>query len=199
MKKVILVFVFIIGAISTSNAQFDWGLKSGLNFASMGDFKSLKDDISSINSDGQMGYHVGAFAEFGGFFYLRPELVYTHISSEYSQNNNTAKLKMDKIDLPVLAGIQILGPIRVFAGPSLQYIINTSDDHFDSSTLTKIKNDFTIGGVIGVGVELGKIGIDARYETGFSSNDLEFTNNDDLIGRVDMRPKQIILGVSVKF
>ena len=201
MKKTILILVFIIGAITTSNAQFDWGLKSGLNFASMGDFKSLKDDVSSVISDNQMGYNIGAFAEFGDSFYLRPELVYTHISSGYENiKSESSKIKMDKIDLPVLAGIKILGPLRVFAGPSLQYVINTKSDHpVKDVSISDIEKNFTIGGVIGLGVEFGKIGIDARYETGFSSNDLEFTHNDDIIGRVDARPKQIILGVSVKF
>ena len=44
---------------------------------------------------------------------------------------------MKKFDAPLLVGVKILGPVSVFGGPSLQYII-------DSAVLTKVENRMTI-------------------------------------------------------
>jgi hypothetical protein len=63
-----------------------------------------------------------------------------------------------------------------------------------------VKNDFTVGLNAGVGVNLGKVGLDVRYERGFSENEAEFidTNVANVEGRVDSRPSQIIFALSLK-
>ena len=42
---------------------------------------------------------------------------------------------MQKIDAPLLVGIKVLGPISVFGGPSLQYIL---DSEFDGISINDI-------------------------------------------------------------
>ncbi len=66
--------------------------------------------------------------------------------------------------------------------------------------LDDVKNDFTIGAHFGVGVNLGNIGLDVRYERGFSENEAEIIGDNiaDISGRVDSRPSQIIFGLSLK-
>ena len=60
-----------------------------------------------------------------------------------------------------------------------------------------MENDITVGLHIGGGVNLGKVGIDIRYETGLGSNFLEVTEVEGV--RLDTRPNQFILGLSYKF
>jgi len=50
-----------------------------------------------------------------------------------------------------------------------------------------------------LGVNLGRLGLDVRYERGFSTNEAEFIGNNitNISGRVDSRPEQIIFSVSV--
>ena len=66
------------------------------------------------------------------------------------------------------------------------------------STLFPYTTLFRSGGIVGVGVQAGKLGVDLRYERGFSSNEAEFIGIGDS-GRIDTRPKQLIVSVSYKF
>jgi len=191
-KKSIILFVFLFSVIITSNAQIDWGIKGGLNFNSNGKLISESQNIV-INPDSNAGYHFGVFATTKGKIFIRPELVFTHTKSVYEDNGLKADFKMDKIDLPILVGLKFLGILNVFAGPSLQYIINTD---LEDIALSDVENDITIGGIFGVGVQIGKLGIDFRYERGFSSNEAEFIGIEN--GRIDTRPKQLIASVSFK-
>ena len=69
------------------------------------------------------GYHVGIMYQTkGDNFYLRPELVYTSTKSEYISRG---ELTINKVDMPILLGYHIFKPISIFAGPSLQYILDT--------------------------------------------------------------------------
>ena len=182
------VFLFVI---ATSNAQIDWGIKGGLNYNSNGDLISESENIV-VNPDSNAGYHFGVFATTKGKIFIRPELVFTHTKSVYEDNNLKADFIMDKIDAPILVGLKIIGILNVFIGPSFQYIINTD---LEDIALSDVEKDITVGGIFGVGVQIGKLGVDLRYERGFSSNEAEFIGIES--GRIDTRPKQLILSLSV--
>ncbi|MFX0558273.1 porin family protein [Maribacter sp. CXY002] len=194
MKKTFLITaLFFTGLISFAQSGSGFGLKGGLNYNGNGDFfDSAENAIRS--PDKNVGYHIGVFGKLGNKIYVRPELVYTSTTSGYNEGD----LKINKLDLPVLAGFKVIGPLNIFAGPSFQYILNTK---FDGVTIDDIENDFTVGLHIGAGVNLGKLGIDVRYERGFSENEINFINSNitSLSGdRVDTRPDQIILSLSLK-
>lgn len=191
MKKSILIICLLAGFTSFAQSESGFGLKGGLNFNSNGD-ASLGSDIGDIGSDSQVGFHVGAFGKMDfGTLYVRPELVYTNTNSDYDGD----KFKMSKLDMPLLVGLNIVGPLHVFAGPSLQYILDTD---FDGVTINDVENDFTVGLNMGVGVNLGeRLGVDLRYERGFSDNEAEFVGLSGS-GRIDTRPSQLILSLSVK-
>ena len=141
-----------------------------------------------------MGWHLGVYAKLGNRFYFRPELVYTNLGSDYA---NT-KFKMQKLDLPVLAGIRLIGPLHVFIGPAFQYILSTNLENFN---LKDVENNFTLGFNIGAGINLGRLGVDLRYERGFSENEVDIIGDItyDVIGRLDTRPEQLIISVSYRF
>lgn len=188
MKRTLIVCVLALTSMAAF-AQKDpgFGVKAGLNFNSNGDYKF--DSAPSLSSDTKMGWHLGVFGQFGDNVFFRPELIYTKTSSEY----DGADFDMKKLDLPLLVGLRILGPLKVFAGPDLQYILDTD---LEDVTLGDLENDFTVGLHIGAGVDLGNIGIDLRYERGLSANEADFVNLPDQ--RLDTRTSQFILGVSVK-
>ena len=193
MRKTILTAVLaLIGGIAMAQTEPGIGIKAGLNYGANGDyFDSAEDAYKS--PDGNVGYHVGIFGKFGEQIYFRPELVYTKTKSDYENNS----LDMSKLDAPLLIGFNVIGPLTVFAGPSLQYILDTD---YDGITFGDVKNDFTVGLNIGAGVNLGKLGIDLRYERGFSENEITAINNNNLLSvdRIDTRPDQLILSLSLK-
>lgn len=191
MKRTILLGLLALCSMAAfSQKGSGFGVKGGLNFSSHGDYKFT--DTPDISSDTKVGFHLGVFGQFGDTWFFRPELIYTKTKSGYDVGGSDASFDMSKLDLPLLVGWRILGPLKVFAGPDLQYILNTD---FEDISLGDVENDFTIGLHIGAGLDLGNLGIDLRYERGLSSNEAEFAGIED---RLDTRPSQFILGLSLK-
>jgi hypothetical protein len=106
---------------------------------------------------------------------------------------------MSKLDVPVLLGIKVIGPLNLFGGPAFQYILDTE---FDGISVDDVDSDFTVGLNLGAGVNLGRFGVDLRYERGFSDNEATFINTNITnveADRIDTRPDQLILSLSVAF
>lgn len=209
MKKIYL-FVIVFCFALTANAQFlNWGLKGGVNYNSNGDLNLESSDeiIDSFSSNEEIGYHFGLLAEIKLplFLYIRPELIYTHTESSYNFDEGDGKLKMDKIELPLLVGFRVFKIGRFFFGPNFSYIIDTK-----LSAPESIKNvdydDFTVSGQIGLGLNFGKIGADIRWETGFTDSQASFISDtfvphdsDINIAYADTSHSQFILSFYYKF
>lgn len=202
MRKTLLVAVFaLIGATAWAQSGSGFGVKAGLSYNKNGDL------ISSVGDGGQdiiegavgkAGFHFGFWGKLDfPKIYLRPELVYSKTKSSYDVDGETQDYDISKLDLPVLLGYKLIGPLHVFAGPAFQY---TLKNDLGDLQVEDVKNDFTVGLNAGVGVNLGKVGLDVRYERGFSENEAEFIDNNitTVSGRVDSRPSQVIFALSLK-
>lgn len=190
-KKTVLLAFFLVSALSYTYAQTGsgFGIKGGLNYNANGDyFDAINNNYQ--HPDRNVGYHVGVFGKIGDKLFFKPELVYTTTKSDYNDDAFT----MQKLDAPLLVGVRVLGPLSVFAGPSLQYIL---DSEFGNVTVNDVKEDFSVGLNFGIGVNFNKIGIDLRYERGLSDNEAEFINGSVTPDRIDTRPDQLILSVSL--
>jgi hypothetical protein len=196
MKKVILVFALVFGLSQYSNAQIDFGIKGGINYNNNGEdsFKDATNDVAD-GASAKTGFHAGVW--FRGKLpllglYIRPELVYTQVKTEFEESSNSEEYSFKKLDVPVLIGKRFLGFANAFIGPSFQYII---DDNISFGGLsTDDFEKFTVGLQMGAGVEFGKLGIDVRWERGLSENEANFGNTQ----RVDNRTNQIIFGLSLE-
>jgi hypothetical protein len=189
MKKFILrlSFLFVTSLVFSQSAS--WGFKVGLNYNSNGDFKNSVSDLIE-NPDANIGYHVGFYGQLGKRLFLRPELVYTSTKSKYHRMD----FRMQKIDVPILVGLKIIGPLYAFAGPTFQYILDSELDDYKHNSIEK---DLTLGLNIGVGIRIKRLSLDLRYERGLTENEAQFLDNNDInIGTIDTRPKQLILSLS---
>lgn len=189
----ILMITLIVPFVSMAQSQMatGMGIKAGLNYNANGKyFESIS--TNADNPDRNIGYHIGLFGKIGNNrLYFKPELVYTATKSDYTDD----EFNMQKIDAPLLVGTRILGPISVFGGPSLQYIL---DSEFDGISINNIENDFSVGLNFGIGLNLNKLGVDLRYERGFSNNEASFLDNNGIgTSRLDTRPDQLILSLSL--
>ncbi|MBP1841369.1 porin family protein [Formosa algae] len=192
MKKIILMLSVVVGALQLTSAQSGsgYGIKGGLNYSSNGNFISSSSNIK--HSDRNIGFHLGVFAKFGSRLYFKPELMYTSTSSEYNRN----EFKIQKIDLPALVGIRLIGPLSAFVGPSFQYII---DSKYDDIDYDNIEEDISMGLQFGFALNIRNIGLDLRYERGFNSNEAEFlTDNNANLVTIDSRPDQLVLSLSIR-
>lgn len=196
MKKIVLVIFLTLGVHQFSNAQINFGIKAGINYNNNGEdaFKDATNDIAE-GASAKTGYHAGVW--FRGKlpilgFYLRPEIIYTEVKSEFEVQARTEDYSFKKLDVPVLVGKKLLGFAHVFAGPSFQYIL---EDQIDFRNLSTDEfNKFTVGLQFGAGVEFDNIGIDVRWERGLTKSEAEFANN----AKIDNRVNQLIFGISLK-
>ncbi|WP_034924907.1 outer membrane beta-barrel protein [Gillisia sp. CAL575] len=194
MKKLILLTFILIGG--TAMAQATYGLKGGLNYGATGDYENytqvVGDASTVVEGKEKTGYHLGAFAklEFLGIF-LQPEVVYTRLNTDYGQFD----YNLTKIDAPVLVGINVLGPLNIKAGPSFQYVLKNELENTPLS-ISNVENEITVGYQLGVGLEFGNLGFDARYEGAFKENNAFGEAATDRNFKIDSRPSQWILSVS---
>ncbi len=204
MRKLVLTVLTLTLTSTLLFAQkIDFGLKGGLNYNFGGDLSELlsstgetAEDIIT-GADNKAGFHLGLYSKihFLGM-YLRPELIYTELNnSYYSEGNVSTNFKTKKLDIPILLGTKLIGPLHIYAGPSIQYLIKSD---FSQNEIENIKtNDFSVGLQIGTGLELGRLGIDVRWEKGFSNDaNGRFLNTQF---DIDNRPNQIIFGLSYRF
>lgn len=187
-----LFFILMIAIPTATIAQTSQGigLKAGLNYNANGDyFESISNNAQ--NPDRNVGYHIGLFGKIGNKVYFRPEVIYTSTKSDYDNDS----FEMQKLDAPLLVGMKVLGPLSVFGGPSLQYIL---DSEFDGIAINDVESDFSVGLNFGIGLNFKKLGIDLRYERGFSDNEATFLGNNGInTNRLDTRPDQLILSLSL--
>ncbi|MGB0880538.1 MAG: outer membrane beta-barrel protein [Polaribacter sp.] len=198
MKKLILCMCFAFGVSQISNAQIQFGVKGGINYNS-NSIKDVSEDVFD-NAKSKAGYHAGIWlrAKIPAIgFYIRPELVYTNLENEvlYTTTSTTTTYSFQKIDIPVLLGKKIFGIGNVYIGPSFQYIL---DSDFNISDIPDVEGDgFTVGLQFGGGVELGKLGIDVRWERAFSDIESSFLSGTTNIN-FDTRVNQIIISLSYR-
>lgn len=209
MKRLITSLILIFLALNVSAQFLNFGIKGGVNYNVNGDLRATDFNlVEDFKSSEEAGYHLGVLAEIKLplFLYIRPELIFTHTESSYKSDGERAKLKMDKLEAPVLLGFRVLRIGRFFFGPSFQYIINT--DLSATDNLRSIKeissDDFTVSGMVGIGLNLGRFGADIRWETGFTDSEANFIGdaigNDNPVGlNVDTSHQQFVLSFYYKF
>ncbi len=202
MKKTLLTAtILLVCAFAFGQTGTGYGLKAGISYNENGDLISSVGDAGQNiieGAEGRTGYHIGLWGKLDfPKLYIRPELVFTRTQSSYDLDGTSSDYNISKLDAPILLGYKIIGPLHIFAGPAFQY---TLSNDLDGVTVQDVENDFTVGLNIGAGVNLGRVGLDVRYERGFSENEAQFVSNNitNIQGRVDSRPAQVIFSLSVK-
>ncbi len=201
MKKVILVLTIALCS-QLSFGQVQFGVKGGVNYNS-NSFTNVTNDVFS-GAKSKTGYHVGMWlrAKFLGI-YIRPELVYTQLKNDVVYTGDMSLQKatdytFKKIDVPVLFGKKVLGFANVFIGPSFQYVLSSK---FSLSDITNVEiADFSMGLQFGAGVDIGRLGLDVRWERSLSGIETTFLDTAITNGSVnfDTRVNQIIVGISYR-
>ena len=203
----------VAAAFQFSNAQISYGIKGGMNFDANDEIAKeieLPDGFGISSDGGNGGYHAGAWLRvkiplLG--LYVRPEVIYTDLKSEYTLTtpieDSSIEYSLTKIDVPVLLGMKFLGVGNVFLGPNVQYLLS-SELKSDIVTDDSIDENISIGLVVGAGLEFWKLGVDARFETGFvSPESTTITSPEDIANIADsltsQKPNQFIVGLSYKF
>lgn len=181
-----LFFLIINLATNKLQCQLNYGIKVGVNFDDFGETKSTSSIKNQINTNSIASAHLGMFVQLKMVdFFIRPEL---QISQNKSDLQSLDKIEINKIEIPILVGYNFLGPLSIFTGPIFQNIISIKSESLNFGDYT---NNLTMGLQIGLRVEVGKFGLGFRFERGFTDNEIEILddNNIDIKAYSDIRPK----------
>ncbi len=170
MKKLFLIGFVVMVFAAQSFAQFNVGLKAGLNYS------TIKAENNEFNESGILGYHIGAWARVGNAVYLQPELYLGSKGADlkFTQAGTTVeqsgKARFTTIDVPVLLGTKIGMEnfnFRLMAGPAFQFNLDTDDSAFNQAVDPDFYRyrDFVTNLQAGAGVDFGNLSVDLRYET----------------------------------
>ncbi len=202
MKKIILLSAFMTFGISQITfSQLDYGIKGGINYNS-GPIKNISEAIFE-GTKSRAGFHAGVWLRFkipGIGYYLRPELIFTSLNNRLTYlpmdgSKKATDFKFNKIDIPILFGKKFLGIANTYIGPSFQYVL---DADFSISEINSVKADgFTVGVQAGAGVELGRFGIDIRWERALSLIESTLVKSATNIN-FDTRVSQVIVSLSIR-
>lgn len=210
MKKLILVLIATMFIATASSAQFfNYGIKAGIGFSNlkMEDITGISDGGDAydlITGESVTGYHVGLQTQIKiAMLVIRPELYFNAGGGTLEQvvdngPSEVLNVKFSRIDLPLLAGVK-LGPARINVGPVGSFVLSETTD------LTEIEPDFelftnamTWGFQAGIGLDISKLSIDARYEGSLSKlGDTFSVGGNDF--PLDARPSQWIISVGFWF
>ena len=197
MKKLVLIVLVTLSSLSLYAQKNGVGIKAGLSSTQV-DFKSEQ----FVPSYAQMGYHLGVFARFGGVgFFVQPEVLFTQTSGKFklelppvsSISSTQYEAKFNRLDVPLMAGFRMFKVIRIMAGPIASFNIDSSLKDAGTTVQNIDFKKATLGYQTGVGVDLGNLTFEGKYEGGLS----RFTEN---VGSytADNRLNQWVLSVGIK-
>jgi len=180
MIRIVYFLLFISSGLI---AQGNLGFQFGLNDDNFGSIENIKDKLDNYNLDlkNSTGFQFGFFTEIDLItFYIRPELNLIFSKSKNAaaytsdQGINIAEhsFKSSELQLPVIFGYKIFGPISIFGGPSFKYNLSNKSNF----NLDDIKDKYTLSLLLGSRVKFRSLSIGLRYERGLNTNEVLIIN-----------------------
>ena len=197
---------FLLFTSSGILAQGNLGFQFGLNDDNFGSIENISNKIDNYDLDikNSTGFQFGVFTEIDLItFYIRPEL-----NLIFSKSKNAAAYSLDEginiaehsyksseIQLPIIFGYKVLGPISVFGGPSFKYNLSNSSNF----NLEDIKDKYTLSLLLGSRVKIRSISVGLRYERGLNNNEVLIINANGVDldnANVDLTTNKLSLNIS---
>lgn len=170
MKAKMLSILIVNGLIFCSTVQFaqsiDFGLTAGVSTGSVKISEIGNSITNTIHGDGILGFEGGIFTRLNfDPLSVKGMLLYAWRkgSSEFTNGDGTVKsseLSVGKIELPVLFGLRLIGPVRFELGPVVNWIVH--ENHLADETFNLRKTGY--GYRIGAAVELGQLSLGLSYQ-----------------------------------
>jgi hypothetical protein len=209
MKKLLFLTAIAILTFNSSIAQDDtdtssgsdisFGVKAGANFAAL-----------SGNSDsGQLviiGLNIGAVVNIGisEKFSIQPEVVYSaQGTSEWGFLSSNTYLELGYINIPVMAGYEVLKGLTIQAGPQVGFNLSAKYQNNSDYDVKDIIEPIDFGVAFGAQYELHfGMFFQARYALGLN-NIYSITDKTNLpmgfTDQLDVDSKNMVLSLSVGY
>lgn len=176
MKKTFLIVATFFGiaaaSAQTDNKTFDFGVRGGVNFATI-----ANEDSNLDSPDNRTSFYAGLVAELPLHerFSLQGEVFYSGQGFDRSVpgGNDKVEYQVDYIQVPLLAKFYIVEGLSVAAGPQFGFKVNEEIDYKPTSDGGDINTDglktFDFQGTAGLEYKFDNgLFLQGRYSYGFS-------------------------------
>ncbi|MFY8180302.1 MAG: porin family protein [Flavobacterium sp.] len=180
--KIVVVFVFLF--FLNSNliySQYNFGLKSGLNFANV---------KGNIDEKTKTSVYLGLYSKIklNEMFNFQPEIVYSRQGYNLKGISNKLRYNFDYINVPLMFAFKDLENFHLEFGPQFGLLLKSEIK--DNLDLKKVTTNFDFGFNIGANAFVTKkLFINLRYNLGFIN--INHEDNTDL----NIRNSILSLGV----
>ncbi|CAM3588286.1 porin family protein [Pontibacter korlensis] len=155
--------------VAVQSQTFQAGVKAGVSSSNVRLSDIQNDPMQYAKADNITGYHVGAFTRLQILgLLLQPEAILSTSGGKVEVTDNSSstsvhveKFRFNRLDVPLLVGLNFLKVARVQAGPVASTLLTAKQegrsikDYYDSSDW---------GYQAGLGVDIGTLTLDVRYE-----------------------------------
>ncbi len=169
-KFVVLMAIALLSFERMLAQNIAFGPKIGFNYSSLPSSSSY-----ITNNAGNAGLQIGLFLRSPGRTYLQTELLFGSNSASFNYtpkgiaNGVAENVHFTTMDIPVLIGTKFLrlpaANIRGMLGPDFAYQLKTPGLQIPNGNY----NNSAIGFILGLGVDIGAITIDSRYNFGLTN------------------------------
>ena len=209
--KPLLIVLFVFSFSLTNAQEFGIGLKGGVNYNYIGDFKSVgsNSSLGSFSADNEIGYQFGVFVDIGfDRFFVRPEANYVSLKNSYAFPTKVSNWASQQIDIPILFGYKIYYPVAIYAGPVFSFISDMTMEGMKDSSYSEpfTYNTSSAGISAGILLDFDRVGIDFRYKYGITTvkeqRIVMIKNYNgygvDIGDLLEYNPSQIMVNIQVK-
>ncbi|MBA7518175.1 hypothetical protein ES705_10242 [subsurface metagenome] len=205
MKNKRIAFIVILALLYIpTQAQIKFGIRGGINSSNVKLEGFDNPDYRLDYKSSQVGFHFGVISQIKfAMVFVQPELLFTTARTDISLYDvaddikTIGKQSFNKLDLPIMAGVK-LGPLKLQAGPVASVILNSKSDLLEENGIELAYKGLTIGYQAGIGLELGSLLLDVKYEGNLSKlGDGVTIGGEDF--NFDQRLNQIIFSIGFLF
>ncbi len=169
MRKTIVLLLCLLAALPASaqgpRTRVEWGVLGGVNVPNY----STSDDYGSIKN--KLGWQLGIMTAVKvGIMAIEPQILYVRQGLRIrTADGESLNLRSNSIDVPVLASLRLLHPVRIYAGPVFT-VMNDCKQKSGGDLLDFGRIRPTMSYTIGAGIVVMRhMLIDLRYNGQFRS------------------------------
>lgn len=170
MKRTLLFVVLLaVLTVGAANAQiFKLGVKAGA-IINQNKLTVAGAEYKSAPAGFDVGLQMQVKIPVVGIF-VQPEVLYSYSSSKYNVVTGQVKSVTNQLDVPVMLGWKIAF-FRVQAGPVFSFPFTNMNGNLGGVGANF--KDYNTGYVAGVGFDIGRFTLDARYQGDFKAREAE--------------------------